>query len=166
MALPSTTVLGTLALGTVGAVLAAGAALSLGGVVNSSNDDPFVPASPSPSALPCPAGTEDEGDECVETVVLNVPASPADIDSSPAASLVVSDDATPEPSESPDDDGERHDGEGEDGDRHGGEGEDGRHGDDLDDDEDEDADEDEDEDDDLDDDEDEDDDLDEDEDDD
>lgn len=73
MSLPSATVLGAVGLGAVGAVLAAGAALSAPNPSPRSDQQPVVVTTSSP--LPCPAGTQEQGDSCVKVVV--APADPA-----------------------------------------------------------------------------------------
>ena len=75
MTVPSTTALATLALGTVGAVIAGGAALS--------RPTPTTPAGAPrqvtvarPSTLPCPRGTVTRRDECLRVVVASAAPAP------------------------------------------------------------------------------------------
>jgi hypothetical protein len=118
VSLPSATVLGAVGLGAVGAVLAAGAALSAPNPSPRSDEQPAVVTTSTP--LPCPAGTEDRGDSCVKVVV--APADPAPVATHRAPAAVAdSSDAQESPeaepsevAESPDqEDGEdgEHDGE-------------------------------------------------------
>jgi hypothetical protein len=119
MTLPSATVLGAVSLGAVGAVLAAGAALSAPNPSPRSDEQPVVVTTSTP--LPCPAGTEDRGDSCVKVVV--APADPAPVATHRAPAAVEdSSDAQEAPetepsevAESPDhedaEDGEHEDGE-------------------------------------------------------
>lgn len=85
MSLPSATVLGAMSLGAVGAVLAAGAALSAPHPSPRSDQQPLVVTTTSP--LPCPAGTEEHGDSCLKVVV--APAAPAPV--APARETAASD---------------------------------------------------------------------------
>jgi hypothetical protein len=101
-------VLGAVSLGAVGAVLAAGAALSAPNPSPRSDQQPVVVTTTSP--LPCPAGTEDRGDSCVKVVV--APADPLPAVNHPAPAAPVGGDVSTrqrsadrspeaEPSESP-----------------------------------------------------------------
>jgi hypothetical protein len=83
MSLPSATVLGAVGLGAVGAVLAAGAALSAPNPSPRSDQQPVVVTTSTP--LPCPAGTEERADSCVKVVVAPAEPAPAETHRAPAA---------------------------------------------------------------------------------
>ena len=83
MSLPSATVLGAVGLGAVGAVLAAGAALSAPNPSPRSDQQPVVVTTNTP--LPCPAGTEEHGDSCLKVVVAPADPAPAATHEAPAA---------------------------------------------------------------------------------
>lgn len=101
MSLPTSAMLGTLALGSVGAVLAAGAALTSPSTSPRSDEQPIVVTSP--SAEPCPTGTQEVDDACVKTVLAPAPVVVRAAPSSDATQE-ASDDPSDEPSDEPSDD--------------------------------------------------------------